>query len=141
MDFSSLMLRLHIFNPSMDILTKPKTFALLVAILFFLISFLANLLQRRYSKTRLDRILTKEESVVNFLSGIGKNLGELEWTCTIELDGATSPKEVGKAIHVARKKIESTIEDMGKHLRSFRQYRKREKQRIRLEKSHPRPSG
>jgi hypothetical protein len=135
MDFSHLIPKLHLFRLSADILTETKTFVLLVVTLFFLISFLANLLQRRHAKTRLDRVFTKEESVVNFLSGIDKNLGELEWTCTIELDGAVSPREVGKSIHAARKKIESTIEDLGKHLRSFRQYRKRERKRKRLEKS------
>jgi len=129
----------------MDIPMEPKTFGLLVAILFFLISFLVNLLQRRYSKIRLDRMLTKEESVVNFLEGIHKYLGKLERACILELHGASSPKKVGKAIHVARNKIESTLADMEEHLRSFRQYRRKEKakekQRKRLEKSHQRPSG
>jgi hypothetical protein len=129
----------------MDIPIEPKTLGLLVAILFFLISFLINLLQRRYSKTSLDRMLTKEESVVNFLVGIHKYLGELEWTCTIELHGASSPQEVGKAIHVARDKIESATADMREYLHSFRRYRRKEKaqekHRKRLEKSHQRPSG
>jgi hypothetical protein len=128
----------------MDNLTEPKTFALLVAILFFLISFLVNLLQRRYSKTRFDRMLTKEESILNFLAGMNKILVDLEWNCSIELQGATSPQEVGKAIHGARNKIESTITDMEKHLHSFRQYRRkvkaREKQKKGLEKSPPRQS-
>ena len=123
----------------MDIPMEPKIFGLLIAILFFLISFLVNLLQRRYSKTRLDRMLTKEESLVNFLVGIDKYLGKLEHTCTLELHGASSPKEVGKAIYVVRDKIESTIADMEEHLRSFRQYRRKlkaqEKQKKRLEKS------
>ena len=123
----------------MDIPMEPKIFGLLIAILFFLISFLVNLLQHRYSKTRLDRMLTKEESLVNFLVGIDKYLGKLEHTCTLELHGASSPKEVGKAIYVVRDKIESTIADMEEHLRSFRQYRRKlkaqEKQRKRLEKS------
>ena len=124
----------------MNLLMEPKTLALLVAILFFLISLLVNLLQRRFSKGRFNRMLTMEESVVNFLVGIDKNLGEVEWNCTTEMQGASSPQEMGKAIHGARKKIESTIADMGKHLRSFRQYRKREKarenQKKQLEKSH-----
>jgi len=118
---------------------EPKTFGLLVAILFFLISFLINLLQRRYSKTRLNRMLTKEESVVNFLVRINKYLGKLERACTLELHGASSPQEVGKAIYVARNKIESTIADMEEYLRSFRQYRRKqkaqEKQRKRPQKS------
>jgi len=83
----------------MDIPMEPKILCLLVAILFFLISFLVNLLQRRYSKNRLDRMLTKEESLVNFLVGIDKYLGKLEHTCTLELHGASSPQEVGKAIY------------------------------------------
>ncbi len=124
---------------------EPKTFGLLVAILFFLISFLVNLLQRRYSKTRLNRMLTKEESVLNFLVEIDKYLGKLERACTLELHGASSPQRVGKAIYVARNKIESTIAGMEEHLRSFRQYRRKEKaqekQKKRLEKSQPKPSG
>jgi sensor histidine kinase YesM len=122
-----------------------KEFGLLVAILFFLISFLVNLLQRRYSKTRLDRMLKKEESVVNVLGGIHKYLGKLEHACTLELHGATSPEKLGKAIYVARNKIQSTIADMEDHLRSFRQYRRKEKaqekQKKRMEKLDQRPSG
>lgn len=124
---------------------EPKQFGLLVAILFFLISFLVNLLQRRYSKTRLDRMLKKEESVVNVLGGIHKYLGKLEHACTLELHGATSPEKLGKAIYVARNKIQSTIADMEDHLRSFRQYRRKEKaqekQKKRMEKLDQRPSG
>jgi hypothetical protein len=86
-----------------------------------------NLLQRRYSKTRLDRMLTKEESVLNFLGETHNYLGKLEHACTFELHGASSPQEVGKAIHVTRNKIESTMADMVEHLRSFRQYRRKEK--------------
>jgi len=106
---------------------EPKTFGLLVAILFFLVSLLVNLLQRRYSKTRLDRMLTKEESVLHFLGEINNYLGKLEHACTFELHGASSPQEVGKAIHVTRNKIESTMAGMVEHLRSFRQYRRKEK--------------
>ena len=106
---------------------EPKTFGLLVAILFFLISLLVNLLQRRYSKTRLDRLLTKEESVLHFLGEINNYLGKLEHACNFELHGASSPQEVGKAIHVTRNKIESTMANMVEHLRSFRQYRRKEK--------------
>lgn len=123
----------------MDAPMEPKTFVLLVAILFFLISLLLNLLQRRYSKSRLNRMLTKDESIRNFLVEINKYMANLEWTCTIELKGESSPQEIGKAIHGARKKIESTLADLGQHLRSFRQYRKkekaREKRKKRLEKS------
>jgi hypothetical protein len=140
MNFSHFIPRLQFLSSFLDNPTEPKTLALLVAILLFLISFLVNLLQRRFSKTRFDRMLTKEASVLNFLVGINKNLVDLEWNCSIELKGATSPQELGKAIHGARNKIESTITDMEKHLHSFRQYRRkvkaREKEKKRLEKSH-----
>ena len=126
----------------MNIPMEQETFGLLVAILFFLISFLVNLLQHRFSRARLGRMLTKEESFANSLAGIHKYLGELEWTCTIELHGASSPQEVGKAIHVARDRIDSTIAEMKEYLRSFRQYRKkeraREKQMDQVEKSRQR---
>jgi hypothetical protein len=113
----------------MDIPMEPKAFGLLVAILFFLVSLLVNLLQRRYAKTRLGRMLRKEESIVNFLEGIHKNLGKLEVTCTLEVQGASSPQEVGKTIHLVRNEIQSTIANMEEHLRSFRQYRRKEKAR------------
>ena len=124
---------------------EPKAFGLLVAILFFLVSLLVNLLQRRYAKARLGRMLRKEEAIVNFLEGIHKNLGKLEVTCTLEVQGASSPQEVGKTIHVVRNEIQSTIANMEEHLRSFRLYRRkekaREKQRKGLEKSYQRSSG
>lgn len=118
----------------MDIPIEPKTFGLLVAILFFLVSLLVNLLQRRYAKTRLGRMLRKEEAIVNFLEGIHKNLGKLEVTCTLEVQGASSPQEVGKTIHLVRNEIQSTIANMEEHLRSFRQYRRKEKARENREK-------
>jgi hypothetical protein len=136
MDFSHLLPKLQIFSSLLGIPMEPETFALLVAILLFLISLLVNLLQRRYSKTRLNRMLTKEESIFNFLVDTNKSLANLEWTCTIELQGESSPQEVGKAIHVTRKNIESTIADMGKHLRSFRKYRRKEKAQEK-QKKHP----
>ena len=124
---------------------EPKRLALLVAILSFLLSLLVNLLQRRYAKTRLGRILRKQESVVNFLEGIHKNLGKIEVTCTLEVQGASSPQEVGKTIHVVRNEIQSTIANMQDHLNSFRQHRRKErikeKQRKRLERSSQRLSG
>jgi hypothetical protein len=124
---------------------EPKRFGLLVATLFFLISFLVNLLQRRYSKTRLNRMFTKEESIMNSLAGIDKYLGKLEHACNLELQGASSPQEMAKAIYTARNKIGSTIADMEEYLRSFRQYRRKEKAREKgkkqLEKSQPKPSG
>jgi hypothetical protein len=129
----------------MDIPMEPKAFGLLVATLFFLVSLLVNLLQRRYAKARLGRMLRKEEAIVNFLEGIHKNLGKLEVTCTLEVQGASSPQEVGKTIHVVRNEIQSTIANMEEHLRSFRQYQRkekaREKQRKGLEKSYQRSPG
>lgn len=113
----------------MDISVEPKTCGILVAILFFLVSLLVNLLQRRYAKARLGRMLRKEESIVNFLEGIHKNLGKLEVTCTLEVQGESSPQEVGKTIHLVRNEIQSTIANMEEHLRSFRQYRRKEKAR------------
>jgi len=128
----------------MDIPMEPRKLGLLVAILFFLISLLINLLQRRYAKTRLGRMLRKEESIVNFLDGIHKNLGKIEVNCTLEVQGASSPQEVGKAIHVVRNEIQSTIANMQEHLNSFRQHRRRDKvkgkQRKRLERSAQRLS-
>ncbi len=129
----------------MDIPMEPKKLGLLVATLFFLVSLLVNLLQRRYGKTRLGRMLRKEESIVNFLEGIHKNLGKIEVTCTLEVQGASSPQEVGKTIHVVRNEIQSTIANMQEHLASFRQHRRKEKaqgkKRKGLEKSRQRSSG
>jgi DNA integrity scanning protein DisA with diadenylate cyclase activity len=129
----------------MDIPMEPKRLGLLVAILFFLISLLINLIQRRYGKTRLGRMLRKEESVVNFLEGIHKNLGKIEMTCTLEVQGASSPQEIGKTIHVVRNEIQSTIANMQEHLSTFRQHRRKEKvkekQKKKLERSSKRLSG
>ena len=129
----------------MDIPMEPRRLALLVTILFFLVSLLVNLLQRRFAKARLSRLLRKEESIVNFLEGIHKNLGRIEVTCTLEVQGASSPQEVGKTIHVLRNEIQSTIANIQEHLLSFRQHRRKErvkeKQRQRLERSSQRLSG
>ncbi len=129
----------------MDIPMEPERLGLLVAILFFLISLLVNLLQRRFAKSRLGRMLMKEESVVNFLDGIHKNLGKIEVNCTLEVQGVSSPQEVGKAIHVVRNEIQSTIANMQEHLNSFRQHRRKgkvkEKQRRGLERAAQRLSG
>ncbi len=128
-----------------DFPMEPKTLGLLVAILFFLISLLVNLLQRRYSRTHLRRMLEKDESVINLLGVIDEYLNKLEFTCTFDVYGRSSPQEVGKAIHVARNKIESTIANIGEHLYSFRQYRRNRemdgKKRRRLKKMHHRTSG
>jgi hypothetical protein len=116
-----------------------KTFGILVAILFLLISFLFNLLQRRRSKTRLDRLLENDKSVVNFLGVIDEYLGKLERSCAFELGEARSPQQVGKAIYVARDKIKATIASMEEHLRSYDHDRRKEKrqknQRKRLNRS------
>ncbi len=106
---------------------ESKTFGLLVAVLFFLVSLLVNLLQRRYAKARLARMLRKEGAVVNFLGLIDKNLGKLEVTCALEVQGASSPQEIGKTIHRVRDTIQSTIANLEEHLSSFRQYRRKEK--------------
>ena len=123
----------------------PKMFGLLVAALCFLISLLVNLLQRRYSKARLDRMLMKEESIVSFLMDMHKDLGKLESNCTLELLGESSPQKVGKAINGVRNKIHSTIADLDEHLRSYRQYRRKlkaqGKRRKRLEQLDQRSSG
>ena len=136
-------LELFLWAKVMDIPRDPKTLGILVAILFFLVSFLINLLQRRYSRTRLDRLLEKDESILNFLGVIDGYLGKLERTCTFELHRASSPQELGKAIYVARDKIRSTIAAMEDHLRSYGYNRRKEKiqesQRKRLNKSLKKP--
>ena len=111
----------------MDIPMEPKTFGLLVAILFFLVSLLVNLVQRRYAKNRFGRALRKEESVVKLLGAIDRNLGKLEVSCTLDVQRVSSPQEVGKKIHVVRNEIQSAMVNMEEHLRSFRQYRRKEK--------------
>ena len=98
---------------------EPKTLSLLVAILFFLICFLVNLLQRRHSRTRLHRMLKKDESVANLLGVIDEYLSKIEFCCSFDFYGTSSPQEVGRAIHVVRNKIESTIAAMEEHLQSF----------------------
>lgn len=117
----------------------PKTLGIMVVILFLLISFLFNLLQRRRSRTRLDRLLENEKSVLNFLGTIDEYLGKLERSCAFELRGARSPQEIGKAIYVARDKIKSMVAAMEKHLCAYnhdrRKGKKQETQRKRLSKS------
>ncbi len=129
----------------MDVLMELKTYALQIAILLFLISLLVNLLQRRYSRARLDRMLRKDESIANSLDGVHKHLGKVERNCTLELYGSTSPQEVGKAIHGARNEIQSVMADLQAYLRSFRQYRRKlkaqEKLKKRIEKLDQRSAG
>jgi hypothetical protein len=96
-------------------------------------------------KNPLYRILEKDESVVNFLGVIDEYLAKLELTCTFDVQGASSPQEMEKAIYVARNKIQSTIAAMEDHLRSFRHHRRKDKrrqnQRKRLKKSLEKPLG
>ncbi len=106
---------------------EPKTFALLVAILLFLTSFLVNLLQRRYSKARFERMFKKEEFIVTFLEGMAKYLNELQSSSISEMERESSLKKIVKAINTARDTIEWTLDDMKTHLSSLRQYRKKEK--------------
>ena len=118
---------------------ETKTLSLMVAILLLLICFLVNLLQRRHSRTRLYRMLEKDESVANLLGVIDEYLGKIEFSCSFDFYGTSSPQEVGKAIHVVRNKIESTIAAMEEHLQSFHHHQRKEKiqknQRKRLERS------
>ncbi len=123
----------------MDIPMESKALGLLVVILFFLVSLLVNLLQRRYAKARLTRMLRKEEAIVNYLGLIDKNLGKLEVTCTLEVQGATSPQEMGKTIHLVRSEVQSTIANVEEHLRSFRQYRRKKNKRQKQKKGLNRP--
>jgi uncharacterized protein (DUF58 family) len=101
---------------AMNLLMEPKTLGLLVAILFFLVS------------------------ILNLLSEIHKNLGKLEVTCTLEVQGASSPQEVGKTIHVVRNEIRSTIANMEEYLHSFRQYRRKQKARARPKRKQQKSS-
>jgi hypothetical protein len=115
----------------MDIPMEAKTFALLVATLFFLISLLINLLQHHYYRRRTDRFLNKEESLFHSLTGLHNSLGKLETACALEMELTTSIKDIGKTIHIARTQLSSSIEDIQGNLRSFREYRAREKARER----------
>jgi hypothetical protein len=113
----------------------PRIFGLLVAILAFLVSLLINLLQRRYTRARTDRMLAKEESLLDFLARLHESLGRVESACKVEIEGASSPREVGQAIHAARNQIQAAIVDVQKHLRSFGQYRSKEKAREKHQKN------
>ncbi|MBW2123283.1 MAG: hypothetical protein JRH07_15780 [Deltaproteobacteria bacterium] len=98
----------------MQIPMHMETSVLLVVLLFFLISLLVNLLQHRYGRARTDRLLNEQESVRDFLARLDHSLGKVESACTFEIEGASSPKQTGKAIHIARNQIKSTISDAGK---------------------------
>ncbi|NIS62978.1 MAG: hypothetical protein GTO13_20465 [Proteobacteria bacterium] len=113
----------------MEIPMEPKTFALLVATLFFLISLLINLLQHHYYRRRTDRFLNKEESLFHSLTGLHNSLGKLETACALEMELTTSLKDIGKSIHIARAHLSSSIADIQGNLLSLREYRAREKAR------------
>ena len=110
----------------MEILMEPKIL-LRVAILFFLISLLINLIQHHYYRRRADRFLNKQESLFHSLTGVNNSLGKLETACALEMELTTSLKDIGKAIHIARAQLNSSIADIEGNLRSFREYRVREK--------------
>ncbi len=116
---------------------EAKIFIILVFILLFLISFLFNLLQRRRSRARLDRLLENEKSMLNFLGTIDEYLGRLERSCAFELHRASSPQEIGKRVFVVRDKIKSTMVNMEEHLHSFGQYRRRQKIQSRKQLKSP----
>ena len=113
----------------MQIPMDPKTLAILVATLLFLVSLLINLIQRRRHRSQTERLLKSEEETVNFLNGVDALLGKIESACTFELEMARSPEELGKSIRGVRNQIKSSISDVEKNLQSFKMYRQREKAR------------
>lgn len=113
----------------MEIPMEPKIFFLLVAILCFLISLLTNLIQYHYYTRRTGRFLNKQESLLHSLMGFNNSLGKLETACALEMELTTSLKDIGKAIHIARNQLSASIADIEGNLRSFREYRAREKAR------------
>lgn len=113
----------------MDLPTDLKIFGLLIATLFFLISLLINLIQHHYYRRKADRFFTKQESLLHSLTGLHNSLGKLETACALEMELTTSIKDLGKAIHIARTQLNSSIEDIQGNLRSSREYRVREKMR------------
>ena len=108
---------------------EPKTLAILVATLFFLVSLLINLIQRRRHRSQTERLIKSEEGTVKFLNGLDALLGKVESACTFELEMAHSPQELGKSIRGVRNQIKSSISDVEKNLQSFKMYRQREKAR------------
>jgi CHASE3 domain sensor protein len=125
-------------SEKMEFPMEPKIFAILVAILFFLISLLISLIQRRRYRRQTDRLLGSEETTLNILNGLDTSLGKLESACTLEMDSAGSPKDIGRSVHAVRNQIKSSMTDIENNLRSFRAYRRkeraREKHRKHLEK-------
>jgi hypothetical protein len=115
----------------MTIPMEPKTLGLLVAILCFLVSLLINLIQHHYYRRRANHFLSKQESLFHSLTGLHSSMGKLETACALEMELTMSLKDMGKAIHVARAQLSSSIADIEANLRSFREYRAREKERAR----------
>jgi len=113
----------------MAIPMEPKTLGLLVASLCFLVSLLINLIQHHYYRRRADHFLNKQESLFHSLAGLHGSLGKLETACALEMELSMSLKDMGKAIHVARAQLSSSIADIEANLRSFREYRARERER------------
>ena len=113
----------------MEILMEPKIRLFLVPFLFFLISVLINLIQHHYYRRRADHFLNKQESLFRSLTGLHNSLGKLETACALEMEMTTSLKDMGKAIHIARAHLSSSIADIEGNLHSFREYRVREKAR------------
>jgi len=113
----------------MQIPMDPKTLAILVAALLFLVSLLINLIQRRRHRSQIERLFTREEETLNFLNVADAALGKLESACTYELDLARSPQDFGKSIRVGRNQMKFSGSDIEKNLRSFRGFRRKEKAR------------
>ena len=113
----------------MAIPMEPKTLGLLVASLCFLVSLLINLIQHHYYRRRADHFLNKQESLFHSLAGLHGSLGKLETACALEMELSMSLKDMGKAIHVARAQLSSSNADIEANLRSFREYRARERER------------
>jgi hypothetical protein len=110
---------------------EPRMFFLLLAILCFLISLLINLIQHHYYRRRANHFLSKQESLFHSLTGLHGSMGKLETACALEMELTMSMKDMGKAIHVARAQLSSSIADIESNLRSFREYRARERERTR----------
>ncbi len=108
-------------------LTEPKIMAIMIAFLFFLLSLLINLLQYHHYKRRTDRFIQKEESLLHFLIRFSKIIKKIETACTYEMEISTSLKDIGSSLSSARNLISSSINDILGNLRSFREYREKEK--------------
>jgi hypothetical protein len=99
----------------------------MLALLFFLASLLINLMQYHYYKRRTDRIIQKEESILHTLFRLNKFIKKQETICKYEMEMETSLKDMGSALKTARNMVGLSINDLRLNLRSFREYRAREK--------------